>query len=150
VSRVALLDVNLLVALFDPEHVHHDIAHDWFVDHRVNGWATCAITENGLVRVLSTPSYRSGPVRSADALDRLREFCDSADHTFWDRSVSLRDGRIFNAAALSGYRQLTDIYLLGLAKTMDGVFVTLDRTIPLRAVVGAGGDDVAVIAPADE
>jgi uncharacterized protein len=150
VSGVALLDVNLLVALFDPEHVHHDIAHDWFVDHRANGWATCAITENGLVRVLSTPSYRSGAVRSVDALERLRGFCESTDHTFWDRSVSLRDNRIFNAAALSGYRQLTDIYLLGLSKTMGGVFVTLDRTIPLRAVVGATRDDIAVIAPADE
>src|SRR5262249_24243127 len=112
VSRVALLDVNLLIALFDSEHVHHDVAHDWFADHRANRWATCSITENGLVRVLSTPSYHGGAVRSADALERLRIFSDSDDHTFWDRTVSLRDGRIFYAPALSGYRQLTDIYLL--------------------------------------
>jgi hypothetical protein len=150
VSRVALLDVNLLVALFDPHHVHHDIAHDWFADHRANGWATSVITENGLVRVLSNPSYPHGPVRAVDALARLRMFCDSADHTFWERTVSLRDARVFDAAALSGYRHLTDIYLLGLAKTIGGVFATLDRTIPLRAVVGATRDDIAVVAPADE
>ena len=149
-SRVALLDVNLLIALFDPDHVHHDIAHDWFADHRANGWATCGITENGLVRVLSNPSYPRGPVRSADALARLRVLCDSADHAFWDGTVSLRDSRVFNAAALSGYRQLTDVYLLGLAKTMGGLFVTLDRTIPLGAVVGSSRDDLAVIAPTDE
>lgn len=149
-SPVALLDVNLLIALFDPEHIHHDIAHDWFIDHRAHGWATCAITENGLVRVLSTPSYRSGPVRSADALQRLRGLCDSADHRFWDRTVSLRDSRLFDGEALTGYRQLTDIYLLGLAKTMGGVVATLDRTIPLRAVIGATRDDLVVIAPADE
>ena len=56
VSRPALLDVNVLVALFDPDHVHHDLAHDWFADQRVRGWATSAVTENGLIRVLTNPS----------------------------------------------------------------------------------------------
>jgi uncharacterized protein len=55
VSRIALLDVNVLVALFDPDHVHHDLAHDWFADQRAAGWATCPLTENGLIRVLSSP-----------------------------------------------------------------------------------------------
>ena len=50
-SRVSLLDVNVLVALFFPDHVHHELAHDWFADHREQGWATCPLTENGLVRV---------------------------------------------------------------------------------------------------
>ena len=56
-SQVALLDVNLLVALFDPDHIHHDLAHDWFEDHHRSGWATCPVTENGFVRVLANPAY---------------------------------------------------------------------------------------------
>ena len=51
-SRVALLDVNVLVALFNPVHVHQELAHDWFADHRASGWATCPLTENGFLRVL--------------------------------------------------------------------------------------------------
>src|SRR5713226_6496670 len=50
---IALLDVNVLVALFDPAHVHHEAAHAWFGANRKNRWATCALTENGFVRVLS-------------------------------------------------------------------------------------------------
>ena len=49
VSRVALLDVNVLMALSDPDHTHHEIAHDWFADHHAHGWATCAVTQNGFV-----------------------------------------------------------------------------------------------------
>jgi predicted nucleic acid-binding protein len=55
VARIALLDVNVLVAFFDPDHVHHDLAHDWFAGQRRSGWATCAITESGFVRVISNP-----------------------------------------------------------------------------------------------
>jgi predicted nucleic acid-binding protein len=67
-SRVALLDVNLLVALFDPDHVHHEFAHDWFADHERDGWATCALTENGFVRVLANPSYGAAIVPRATCL----------------------------------------------------------------------------------
>jgi predicted nucleic acid-binding protein len=69
VSRPALLDVNVLVALFDPDHVHHELAHDWFGDHRAQGWATCPVTQNGLVRVLSNPRYGS----PASTLRAVRE-----------------------------------------------------------------------------
>src|SRR5205807_1947335 len=57
VSGVALLDVNVLVALFDPDHVHHEPAHRWFAEQRGTGWATCPLTENGLLRVLTHPAY---------------------------------------------------------------------------------------------
>ena len=64
--RPALLDVNVLVALFDPDHVHHDLAHDWFADHRSRGWATCPITENGVIRVLANPAYGSPVTGTAE------------------------------------------------------------------------------------
>jgi predicted nucleic acid-binding protein len=66
VSRIALLDINVLVALFDADHVHHDFAHDWFTDHHERGWATCPITENGFIRVVSNPKYQPDAVRTGD------------------------------------------------------------------------------------
>ena len=55
VSRVALLDVSLLIALFDRDHVHHEAAHDWFADHHSEGWATCPLSQNGFVRSFRIP-----------------------------------------------------------------------------------------------
>lgn len=147
-GRIALLDVNVLVALFDPDHIHHDLAHDWFAEHGAAGWATCPITEAGFVRVVSHPKYNADPPRSIAALDLLRRFCASGRHHFWPDAVSLRDPTLFALGAAQGHRQLTDVYLLGLAKKMDGRLATFDRTIPLGAVKGAGRENLSVIEPA--
>jgi len=146
-SRVALLDVNTLVALFDPEHVHHELAHDWFEDHRTSGWATCPVTENGLVRVLTNAAYSGSSFRPADILDRLGTFRASGDHRFWPDAVSLCDDRLFNTALIRGHRQVTDIYLLGLARYSGGVLATFDKSIPLAAVRGATRAHLLVIRP---
>ena len=146
-SRTALLDVNVLVALFDPDHVHHDLAHDWFAHQRPRGWATCPITEMGFVRVVSNPKYRPDAPRPANALAQLQKFCASGPHHFWPASVSLRDDTLFAPASARGHAQITDIYLLGLAKRMDGALATIDRTIPLSAVRGATAKHLLVIAP---
>lgn len=136
-SRIALLDVNVLVALFDPDHVHHELAHDWFEDNRASGWATCPLTENGFARVLSNPAYGSPVARPGDVLERLGRFCESGGHEFWGDVVSLRDDRLFNRAFLNSHRHLTDIYLLGLAVKKGGRLATFDRGIPLEAVIGS-------------
>lgn len=144
-SRIALLDVNVLVALFDPDHVHHDLAHDWFADQKADGWATCPVTENGLVRVLSHPHYGS-PVSRPDAIVvRLRTFRTSGGHHFWPARVSLTDDALFKPAFIRGSRQLTDVYLLGVAVAAGGRFATFDRTIPVQAVNGASRSTVLVI-----
>lgn len=144
-SRLALLDVNLLVALFDPDHIHHDLAHDWFHDQRTAGWATCPLTENGLLRVLTNPAY-TAPHRPADIVERLRAFRSSGHHRFLADDVSLCDARLFNLALMRGHRQVTDIYLLGLAKHSDAALATFDRTIPLASVKGATRANLFVIA----
>jgi uncharacterized protein len=135
-SRVALLDVNVLVALFDPDHVHHDLAHDWFAGQRQAGWATCATTENELVRVLSHPRYGAG-LRAEDVVSGLRKFRSSAGHYFWPESVSIADSTVFDPAPLAGPKSVTDVYLLGLARRHKGTLATFDQSIPRRAVVGA-------------
>jgi uncharacterized protein len=138
-----LLDVNVLVALFHPEHVHHDVAHDWFADHRREGWATCPITENGFIRVVLNQAAEAR-LRPAQVLEQLRAFCSSGGHDFWQDSVSLRDSSVFDPAFVAGPRQLTDVYLLGLARKMSGRLATFDRAIPVKAIVG-GGDGVVEI-----
>lgn len=148
-SRIALLDVNVLVALFDPDHVHHDIAHDWFGEEGRAGWATCPLTQSGFVRVLSNPAYRGTVTSSADLAGRLRRFCDSGGHVFWADDVSLLDVALFDLSRRAGHRQLTDIYLLGLAHVRGGRLVTFDRTIPIKAVKGATTASLEVIAPVE-
>ena len=142
--KPALLDVNVLVALFDPAHIHHDTAHEWFASNRHHGWATCPLTELSLVRVLSNPSFWSGAERTADVVDRLRRFRASGDHQFWRDSLELTDD-IFNLAYLKGHRQLTDVYLLGLAVKRNGRLATFDRTTPIRAVSGADRETLVVV-----
>jgi toxin-antitoxin system PIN domain toxin len=149
-ARVALLDVNFLVALFDPDHVHHDIAHDWFGDNRAAGWATCPLTENGLVRVLSNPKYGSTVTAIPAVLQRLTKFKSSGNHHFWVDTVSLTDAALFNAGLVRGYRQLSDVYLLSLAHRNRGRLTTLDRSISLAAVNGASLKDLEIVAPADD
>jgi hypothetical protein len=146
---VHLLDVNVLVALFDADHVHHEVAHDWFADHRAGGWATSPTTENGFVRILSNPAYGSPVARAAEILDRLRAFRTSGHHRFWADAVSFADEALFRTTLVRGHKQVTDIYLLGLAKAMGGRLATFDRTIPVGAVAGATPRTLAVIGTVD-
>ena len=144
-ARVALLDVDVLVALFDPDHGHHELAHDWFAENTAHGWATCAVTENAFVRIVANPAYGGHAGRPAAIVDRLRMFRASGHHKFWDDALSLADRSIFDLSCASGYRQLTDIYLLGLAMKMRGRLATFDRTIPIKAVVGATAEMLTVV-----
>ncbi len=142
-SPTALLDVNLLIALFDPDHIHHEPAHLWFAAHRSAGWATCPLTENGIVRILSNPAYSPTTERTARIVERLRAFRSSGHHVFWSDDVSLCDPSAFRLSV--GHRQLTDVYLLGLARAHDARLATLDRSIPLKAVRGATSEHLVVI-----
>ena len=146
-ARVSLLDVNVLVALFFPDHVHHDLAHDWFADHRSQGWATCPITENGLVRIACQQPSDEALVRPVDVLGNLERFCKDKHHRPWTDVVSLTDASLFAPQFIRGHRQLTDVYLLGLAKKMGGRLATFDRTIPVKAVRGGTTDLLHVIEP---
>ena len=142
-SQPALLDVNLLIALFDPDHVHHEAAHAWFGTHRSSGWATCPLTENGVVRILSNPAYSPSAERPAEVARRLASFRNSGDHVFWPDDVSLCDSRVFDLSV--GHRHLTDVYLLALAVRRDGRLATLERTIPAKAVRGARAAHLVVV-----
>lgn len=132
----ALLDVNVWIALLDPEHVFFGRATDWMTQ-QTREIATCPIVENGVIRVLSAPRYgREGATPSSIAT-LLAQACAKLDHVFWPDDVSLLDRTKFDFDRLHGHRQLTDAYLLGLATARGGFLVTLDSAIPLSAVRGA-------------
>jgi toxin-antitoxin system PIN domain toxin len=142
----ALLDINLLIALFDADHTFHDRAHGWYRKNRIHGWASCPLTENGVVRILSNPNYRpNAPLMPEEVISRLQDFSDRSDHFFWPDSISIRDGDRIDRSILLGPRQLTDVYLLALAVTNGGRLVTFDENIPANAVRGAGPDHLCVV-----
>lgn len=132
----ALLDVNVLIALLDAAHVHHAVARDWLGDNIAAGWASCPITQNGCIRILSQPAY-PGAESPAAVAARLAEAAATPWHEFWPDDLSLLDQKILDWRRVLASRQLTDTYLLALAVGHDGCFVTFDRSIPLDAVPGA-------------
>lgn len=134
---IALLDVNVLVALFDPAHLHHEAAHGWFGRNRSRGWATCPFTENALVRILSNASYPGRRTTVEDAASRLWTFCSDRQHVFWPDSLTVRDPGRFRWTHVQGHRQLTDVYLLALSVSNQARLATFDSTISLKSVHGA-------------
>lgn len=132
----ALLDVNVLIALLDPDHVSHEPAMAWFAGNARAGWASCPLTQNGCVRIMSSPSYPN-PRPVHVLVKRLADACAERIHEFWPDEPGLVDSAVFDATRIHGPRQITDVYLLGLAVRNDGRFVTFDGRIPLEAVRGA-------------
>lgn len=135
----ALLDVNVLVALLDADHVHHLAAREWLAREGSAGWASCPITQNGCLRVLSHARYPNArPV--AVIAERLIEATTHPLHAFWPDDISLLDTKRIDRTRIHGASQITDIYLLALAVANEGRLVTFDRSIAVDAVVGAGAN----------
>jgi uncharacterized protein len=132
----ALLDVNVLIALLDADHSLHLRARNWFAEHAAKGWASCPITQNGCMRIMSHPAYPSAvPVRAV--AERLTQACETKLHEFWADEVSLLDERVADTSRVHGPRQLTDLYLLALAVHNRACLVTFDSSIAIDAIQGA-------------
>ena len=139
----ALLDVNVLLALLDADHVDHRTARSWLESAIEHGWASCAITQNSLVRVLTQERYPS-PVSAAEATERLRRATSTPYHRFLPCDLSVLDASIL-PDRIHGSRQVTDVYLLALALAHGCRLVTFDRAIPLSAVSGASPDHLLTL-----
>ena len=131
---VYLLDVNVLLALFDPAHEHHRAAHKWYGGERQ--WASCPLTENAVVRIASSPAYPASPGKPATIVSMLARFQSASNHVFWPDHLSLTATNIFTGLPSLGSKQVTDVYLLGLALANGGRLATFDRSIPAAAVHG--------------
>ena len=140
----ALLDINVLIALLDLDHAHHRRARSWLESEAVSGWASCPLTENGCVRVMSQSRYPS-PVPTVEVIRRLQGATATSYHEFWPDDLSILDQTVVDNARIHGPKQLTDVYLLALAVKQAGRFVTFDGSVPLSAVLHARKEHLAVI-----
>ena len=131
-----LLDVNLLVALIDPAHVGHDAAHAWFASEGSGSWATCPITENGVIRVAGHPKYPNTPGSPAAVMPILMHLRTLPGHEFWSDDVSLAACETVDSTRITTPAQVTDTYLLALAVRRRGKLATLDRRLLTHSVRG--------------
>jgi len=124
-----LYDVNLLLALMDGLHVHHTIAHDWLKRTNVTRWATCPTTQNGFIRVISNRKYTNPVSTPAEAAAMLSAACSGSAHEFWPDKVSLIGGDPIHPDRILSSSQVSDTYLLAMARENGGVLATFDRRL---------------------
>jgi toxin-antitoxin system PIN domain toxin len=130
-----LLDVNVLIALIDPAHVQHDRAHNWFTAKGRKAWATCPLTENGVLRIVGHPRYPSSTGTPAAVAELMAILLALGGHEFWPDDVTLLDPRRIDANRLLDSGQVTDTYLLALARAHGGQLATFDRHLVADAVI---------------
>ncbi len=141
---VALLDANVLIALIDPEHQHHDAAHGWLTANTASGFAVCPLVENACLRIMCQPSYpKRFPFDMVRA--RLRSLRKHNACHFWTDAVSLTEPACLAAGVMLAPAAVTDTYLLALAVENEGRLVTFDRRIAWQNVVGANADSLWVL-----
>jgi toxin-antitoxin system PIN domain toxin len=135
VSRF-LLDINVLVALIDPAHVEHDRAHAWFAATGNKAWATCPLTENGMLRIVGHPRYPNSPGTPAAVAELMTGLRILPGYEFWADNLTLFDTQRIHRERLLDSAQVTDSYLLALASAHGGKLATFDRRLVTSAVVG--------------
>jgi toxin-antitoxin system PIN domain toxin len=123
---IALLDVNALVALAWPNHIHHQAAHAWFGAHRADGWATCPVTQAGFVRVSSNARVLPVAKSPREAFAVLESMTNLPDHRFFLDDVDLSRTPYVCREKILGYRQVTDAHLLAIALRHGALVATFD------------------------
>ncbi len=134
-----LLDVNVLIALVDPAHVQHDEAHDWFSRIGRERFATCPITENGLLRILGHPRYPNSPGPPGTVVQLLSAIRSLPGHRFWPDGISIAETTHIDHARLTSPARVTDAYLLALARANGGRLATMDRKLATEVVPDGTG-----------
>lgn len=134
-AGVWLLDVNVLVALLDPRHSHHIRAHAWFAA-AAGAWASCALTQNGALRIMSNPRYTNPMPSAIDAARLLARLCAAPEHRYWPCDLSLLNDSTVVSDRLLTHSQITDTYLLALAVKHGGRLATFDKRLVADAVRG--------------
>ena len=130
-----LLDVNVLIALIDPAHVQHDRAHDWFAAKGKKAWATCPLTENGVLRIVGHARYPNSPGTPAAVAELIATLRSLGGHEFWPDDVTLFDQQRIDTARLLDSSQVTDTYLLAQAVAHGGQLATFNRHLVIDAVI---------------
>lgn len=131
-----LLDVNVLIALLDPDHLYHAKALTWFDEEGALDWASSPIVQNGVVRIMGAAAYSSVPFGCGEIVKTLGLWCQATEHVFWPDDISLFDHALIDPAKLTSPGRITDCYLLALAVRRGGKLATLDRRLSPEAVRG--------------
>ncbi|MGA3032071.1 MAG: TA system VapC family ribonuclease toxin [Terracidiphilus sp.] len=122
-----LLDVNVLVALTDKNHIHHETVARWFDAHRKASWGVCPFTEAGFLRAVTRPAI--GGLSIEEATEILIRLAALPGYMFWSIPYPWTDLAAPLGDRIFGHQQITDACLLGLAIKENGVLVTLDKAI---------------------
>ena len=149
-SRSALLDVNVLVALFN--EASRPITTSRTIGSPITADAAgraCPITENGLLRVLEQSEPRSAFSPVHQLAEHLRRFCARRRMSSGPTTCRSATSTASTSPRFTAISQMTDVYLLGLAVKRGGRFVTFDQKVPLAAVKGATRASLEVIAAAE-
>lgn len=147
--KPTLPDVNVLIALLDPLHVHHERAHAWFAEARREEWLSSPTTQNGVLRIVSHPKYPNHqPLQTV--LESLRSLLAVGKHHFVPDDHSLAWAAkglksVITPERLAISAQVTDTYLLALAVANDAQLATFDRRMLTGAV--KGGDKARSLIP---
>src|ERR1700748_3334883 len=112
--RRHLLDVNVLVALAEPGHEHHQRALAWFSTSRRESLGLCPLTEAGFLRVTTDPAFRPGPRTMEQAIAVLQLLKGHPQYWYWEMNESWVNLTAAFAWRILGHHQVTDAYLLGL------------------------------------
>jgi len=123
----ALLDINVLLAMLWPRHIFFQNASRWFAAHRGAGWATCPMSQAGLVRLYTQPAVMGVEISPQESMEVLQQTCAEPDHVFWAQNSSITELRPEIRQRLVGHKQLTDALLLDLAIRNGGRLVTFDK-----------------------
>jgi toxin-antitoxin system PIN domain toxin len=140
-----LLDVNLLFVLHQPHHPDWMPAKRWFLSHSRSAFATCPITQSGLVRLLMQRVGGLEIFLAHEARAALECFVERPGHLYWPDDPAYLDATRDIFPRIQGHRQITDAYLLGLAVHHHAKLATLDKGI-LHLAGAEFGRNVEIIA----
>lgn len=144
---VYLLDVNVLIALVDPAHIQHDAAHEWFARVGHKAFATCPLTENGLIRIVGHPKYPNSPGPPSVVIQSLSAIRGLPGHKFWPDDISIAGAGFLAPELLSSHTRVTDSYLLALAHAKNGRLATMDQKLATEVVTN--GKKALALIPAN-
>lgn len=118
-----LLDVNMLLACAWESHGQHVHARTWL--ERQKSFATCPISQLGFLRVSLSPAFRAN---HADALAALKDIIDRKEALFLSD-----DAAPAGLPAVSHHADITDAYLVTLARSHGAKLATLDDALCAKA-----------------
>jgi toxin-antitoxin system PIN domain toxin len=124
-----LLDTNVLIPLLWPRHTEQGAVRAWFQAHAAASFATCSLTQAGFLRITSSPEIMKERYALREARQLLLAFTQQPGHEFWPTTVDIFEATAPFERRMHGPKQITDAYLLGIAKHHGGRLATLDKAI---------------------